>query len=179
MTRNSPGNTGAEFRRARILRNARSELEREGSVRTGTVRIDIRHSGNLKFSATCWDESELKFEVEVDEPSMRGGDNSAPAPLSYFILGAATCFLTQIQKLIIIDGLRVKILGCTVRAHFDYVRSGVFREVIYDLKLVGQEKPSVVRNLANAADSFCYASNTLKPSVSLLVSVNYNGAALP
>ena len=60
---------------------------RSGEV--GTTRVDIEHVKHKVFRATC-NNGEAKFEVMIDEPTKRGGQNSAPTPLSYFLIGAGS-----------------------------------------------------------------------------------------
>jgi uncharacterized OsmC-like protein len=86
----------------------------------GTVRVDATHTKQLRHSAVCWEGTELKFPLTVDEPPSRGGDATAPAPMSYFVLGAATCLLTQLAKLSMLGELEIESLSITAqigRAH--------------------------------------------------------------
>jgi uncharacterized OsmC-like protein len=145
----------------------------------GTVRVDIHHAEQLRLSAICWEGDELRYSMLVDEPPSRGGDGSAPAPLSYFVLGAGACLMTQIAKLAILDNLDISSLSMSVRGHFDRVLRGSFTDIIYDIQMTGGESIGRVRRLCKEADEHCFASNTLRSSVRLVVNITYNGQKLP
>lgn len=144
----------------------------------GTVRVDVRHVEQLHLEAVCWEGTDYKFKVTVDEPPSRGGDAAGPAPLSYFILGAATCLLTQYAKIAILNGLQLDSISMTARGHFDRQVEGAFTDITYDLCLTGREDPDRIRALAKDAEEHCFASNTLKKVVKLFTNVEYNGRRL-
>ena len=150
-----------------------------GSVRpVGTVKVDANHIQQLRLSATCWEGADFNFSLGVDEPPSRGGDAGGPAPLSYFILGAATCLLTQFAKLALLGELRIDSLSMTARGHFDRKVEGAFTDLIYDVKISGQEGASRIEKLSRDAERRCFASNTLKKAVKLVTNVDYNGKHL-
>ena len=71
-----------------VVREAAAAREkRVGEV--GTVRVNIEHVKHKVFRATCGD-GETQFEVMIDEPPIRGGQNTAPTPLHYFMIGAGS-----------------------------------------------------------------------------------------
>jgi len=144
----------------------------------GTVRVDAVHSHQLRLASVCWEGEGLKFPVTVDEPPSRGGDAGAPAPLSYFILGAATCLLTQFSKLAMLGELKVDSLSMTARGHFERKIEGAFTDVTYDVKIAGSEAPATIEKLSRDAERQCFASNTLKKALKLTTNVDYNGSHL-
>ncbi len=149
-----------------------------GSKSVGTVRVDIVNSRQLQHLATCWEVEGLKFEATVDEPPSRGGDASGPAPLSYFVMGAAACLLTQLGKLALLRDLKVDSLSMVARAHFDRQMEGAFTDIIYDVKVFGGEEDASIVTLSRDAERQCFASNTLRKAVKLVTNVEYNGKRL-
>ena len=99
----------------------------------GTIRVDLKNVEQLKHEGKT-----SGFTVFVDEPGERGGTNTATNPLSYFLLGAASCFLTQIARSTIINNYNIDTMEVTARAHFRRA-TREFTEIIYDIRLTGQE----------------------------------------
>jgi uncharacterized OsmC-like protein len=156
------------------LRNDNEDLFLNGAHSIGTVRVDATHIRQLRHSAVCWEGTELKFPLTVDEPPSRGGDAAAPAPLSYFILGAATCLLMQLAKLSLLRELQIDSLSLTARGHFERKPEGAFTDIIYDVSLTGAERTAHVEKLCRDAEKQCFASNTLRKAVDLTTNVEYN-----
>jgi uncharacterized OsmC-like protein len=144
----------------------------------GTVRVDAVYVKQLRHSAVCWEGAELKFPLTVDEPQSRGGDATGPAPLSYFVLGAATCLLTQLAKLSMLGELQIDSLSITARGHFERKLEGSFTDIIYDVKITGAEGESRVEKLCRDAERQCFASNTLRKAIDLVTNIDYNGSRL-
>ena len=144
----------------------------------GTVRVDASHTGQLHHSAVCWEGTEFRFPLIVDEPPSRGGDATGPAPLSYFVLGAATCLLTQLAKLSMLGELKIDSLSITARGHFERKMEGAFTDMIYDVKISGTEGDARVEKLCRDAERQCFASNTLRKAVDMVTNVDYNGRRL-
>jgi uncharacterized OsmC-like protein len=136
--------------------------------------VDATHVEQLRHSAVCWEGTELKFPLTVDEPPSRGGDAVAPAPLSYFVLGAATCLLTQLAKLSLLRELQIDSLSLMARGHFERKLKGAFTDVIYDVSITGTEGTAHVEKLCRDAEMQCLASNTLRKAVDLTTNVEYN-----
>jgi uncharacterized OsmC-like protein len=144
----------------------------------GIVRVDATHMKQLRHSAVCWEGTELKFPLTVDEPPSRGGDATGPAPLSYFVLGAATCLLTQLAKLSMLGELQIDSLSVTARGHFERKLEGAFTDLIYDVRITGTEGDARVEKLCRDAERQCFASNTLRKAIDLVTNVDYNGRRL-
>src|SRR5437868_14646732 len=69
------------------------------------------------------------FEFMVDEPLERGGADTAPNPLAFFLAGAASCLANHYVSLAIAEDLVLSPLGVTAVGHFDRVLlGGAFRE---------------------------------------------------
>jgi uncharacterized OsmC-like protein len=160
------------------LQDDRKDLYPGGARPVGTVRVDLSHERQLLSSAVCWEGSELKFPLIVDEPPSRGGDGSGPAPLSYFVAGAAACLLTQLSKLALLRELEVDSISMTAHAHFDRKLDGSFTDVTFDVKMTGTEDAAAIEAMARDAERQCYASNTLRKAVKLASNIEYNGKML-
>jgi len=164
--------------RLKALQEDKEDFLPRGAHPVGTVRVDVSYERQLLHSATCWEGTELKFPVTVDEPPSRGGDGAAPAPLSYFVLGAAACLLTQLAKLAMLDELKINSMSMSARGHFNRKLGGTFSELVFDVKISGAEKSARVKRLSRDAEGQCYASNTLKKAVKLVTNIEYNGGLL-
>ena len=160
---------------AEALRRDMEERLPSGARPVGTVRVDVNHIRQLTLSSVCWEGAGLRFPLKVDEPPSRGGDAEGPAPLSYFVLGAASCLLTQFAKISMLEELKVDSLAITARAHFDHKIEGAFTDIIYDVTIVGREEGDSIIGLSQKAEKLCFASNTLKKVVKLTTNVTYNG----
>ena len=73
------------------LEKMRLEYEKfRGSVKTGANRGKITFRAVANIVEDVHLEGAVRgFRLESDEPEERGGTNLAPAPLSYFLMGAA------------------------------------------------------------------------------------------
>ena len=137
----------------------------------GSERIDLRMVDHLTFEA-----SKGRFKFLVDEPSERGGTDSAPNPLAYFMAGAASCLLNQYATLAIARDVRLDGIQLTARGHFDRRLGGAFEEVVYDLRLETSADTRTVVSLAKEAERMCYAHNTLrKAGVKMVTNLHLNG----
>jgi uncharacterized OsmC-like protein len=138
----------------------------------GTIRVDVRNVEQLKHEART-----SGFTLFVDEPEERGGTNAATNPLSYFVLGAASCFLTQIARSTIINGYEIDSMEVTARGHFRRT-TREFTEVIYDIRLTGSESNDRTIELLHDAESRCFVHQTLKKSLPLISNLSMNGTLL-
>ncbi|MGE5302086.1 MAG: hypothetical protein ACM3TN_02085 [Alphaproteobacteria bacterium] len=73
------------------LEKMRVEYEKfRASVKTGANRGKITFRAVANIVENVHLEGTVRgFRLESDEPEERGGSNLAPAPLSYFLMGAA------------------------------------------------------------------------------------------
>ncbi|MEP6761944.1 MAG: OsmC family protein [Sporichthyaceae bacterium] len=102
------------------------------------------------------------FKFVVDEPFERGGSDTAPNPLAFFLAGAASCLANHYVSLAIAEGFSLDGLSVSALAHFDRVLvDGAFRDIAYDVRVETEEPVDRVRDLAERADAMCFASNTL------------------
>ena len=120
------------------------------------------------------------FEFTVDEPLERGGADTAPNPLAFFLAGAASCLANHYVSLAIAEDLFLSQLRVTAVGHFDRVlMGGAFRDINYDVKIETQAPVERVRDLAGRADNMCFASNTLvNAGVALTSRIRVNGTVV-
>jgi uncharacterized OsmC-like protein len=146
---------------------------REGSddkLLLGAERVDVKYLGDLKFKVRKSD-----FEFLVDEPIDRGGNDTAPNPLAYFLAGAASCLMMQYVRLAIAKNIAMDSFECTARVHFSRRVSGAFKEVIYDAKIQSKRDASTIIELSKEAEEMCIAHNTLLNGVKMTTHVYLNG----
>jgi uncharacterized OsmC-like protein len=120
------------------------------------------------------------FEFTVDEPLERGGADTAPNPLAFFLAGAASCLANHYVSLAIHDELSLTGLGIAAVGHFDRVLvGGAFRDITYDVRIETAGPFDGAHDLAQRADAMCFASNTLVNAGVLLTSrVRVNGTVV-
>lgn len=120
------------------------------------------------------------FEFVVDEPTERGGTNTAPNPLAYFLAGAASCLANHYVSLALSEEISLRALGVIVVGRFDRVLvGGAFRDIKYDVRIETDEPAERILELAQVADVMCFASNTLaNAGVILTTRIFVNGVAV-
>ena len=123
----------------------------------GAERVDLRRVDHLKLEAR-----KRGFAFTVDEPGERGGTDTGPNPLAYFIAGAASCLLNQFLTDAIYRGVDLQTAEMTARGHFDRRLGGSFSDIIYDLKLTSSSPKEKILSLAKEAEEMCYAHQTVQ-----------------
>ncbi len=157
----------------RRVREETEERHRLSAESPALVRVDVKHVENLRLMIRTRDDGDHVF--WTDEPRDRGGEDTAPAPLPYFIAGAAACFLMQCVKvagyrMIDVDDVEVTCVG-----RFDRRVGGGFREIVYDVRVRGGEDPAKVKEMVSEAERMCFAHRTLSKAVRTRVRIYYNG----
>lgn len=140
---------------------------------TGTIRVDVHTLGHLKLEGKMG-----RFQVISDEPEDRGGTDTGPSPLAYFLSGAAFCLIMQYARIIIIEKMDVDSVEMTLRGHFDRRISGSFDYLIYEIRLSGKDTPQKIKELAEKAEEHCYVHNTLKKAVKITSKISLNDRPL-
>ena len=140
---------------------------------TGTVKVDAHTLGHLKLEGNLG-----RFQVICDEPEERGGTDTGPSPLAYFLSGAAFCLMTQYARISIIEKMDVDSVMMKVRGHIDRSIEGAFEDVIYEIRVTGKDSPEKAKELARRAEAHCYVHNTLKKAVKITARVSLNGRHL-
>ncbi|MHB8566334.1 MAG: OsmC-related (seleno)protein [Nitrososphaerales archaeon] len=136
----------------------------------GTKRVDIKNVEQLRHEVSAHG-----FSLIVDEPAERGGTHLGLDPLGYFVTGAASCFLNQFARSIMIRDLKVDDLEMTARAHYDMAKTRDFTDFIYDVHLSGKESKENVLELLYEAERRCFVHQTLKKAIPLTTNVFLNG----
>ncbi len=138
-----------------------------------TVRVDLKHIEQTKLEAKAGG-----FTIQIDEPAERGGTNTAPAPLNYFIMGAASCFLMQLVKVSMMKNLNVDGIEVIARGHLERVKKRKFTDIIYDITLIGSESPGNATELLHQAEEMCFVHQTLKDAIPVTSNMSLNGTPL-
>lgn len=160
--------------RAEVLADLASRRDAApGTMAADRVRVDWVGPGTGPFRVRKRD-----FEFVVDEPTERGGSDTAPNPLAYFLAGAASCLANHYVSLFLAEDVSLTSLRVAAVARFDRVLTGgAFRDVRYEVRVESGEPEQRVRDLAERADAMCFASNTLaNAGVVLTTRLVVNGA---
>jgi uncharacterized OsmC-like protein len=146
-----------------------------GTLAADRVVVDWVGPGPAPFRVRKRD-----FEFVVDEPLERGGTDTAPNPLAFFLAGAASCLANHYASLALTEGLPCTRLRIAAVGRFDRVLvGGAFREISYDVQIDTDGPVDGVPELAERADTMCFASNTLvNAGVQLTSTVRLNGAVV-
>jgi uncharacterized OsmC-like protein len=140
----------------------------------GSERVDLRLLDHLTLEAR-----KRGFRFAVDEPEERGGKDTGPNPLAYFVAGAASCLVNQFLTDAIYRGVKLEDVVMSARGHFDRRLGGAFTEIIYDLRLTSPSPRKEIAHLAQEAESMCYAHQTLKKAgVKMTTNIFLNGKPL-
>lgn len=137
----------------------------------GTERVDVKYMGDLKFQV-----KKTNFQFQVDEPLDRGGDNTAPNPLAYFVAGAASCLTMQYVRVAMATGIKIDGLELMARAHSSRRLRGSFTDMIYEVRIESKESPAKIIDLGKEAEDMCFAHQTLlKAGVKMTTVIHLNG----
>jgi len=162
--------------RAAVLADLESRRSADpGAMAADRVVIEWIGPGTAPFRVRKGD-----FEFTVDEPTERGGTNTAPNPLAYFLAGAASCLANHYISLALSEDISLRALGVVAVGRFDRVLvGGAFRDISYDVRMETDEPAVRIQELAERADVMCFASNTLaNAGVILTTRIFVNGAAV-
>ena len=139
----------------------------------GTQRVDISRVEQKHLHAVYRSEDRT-FEIEIDEPTSRSGTNLGPAPLGYFVMGAASCLLMQYVNVSTEESIPIESMKILARAHNDR-EAKIFTDMAFQVSLTGSITPEQAEALARAASRRCYVENTLERAISLTTHVELNG----
>jgi uncharacterized OsmC-like protein len=145
----------------------------QAPAQIGTIRVDITHQGQKAFSAVLKNE-DRSFEIQIDEPTVRGGQSLGVWPLGYFVTGAASCLAMQYVNVLKERLLPVESIRMLARAHNDR-QAKIFTDMIFQVSLTGPITPADAEALARAASDRCYVENTLARAIPLTTEVELNG----
>jgi len=161
-------------RRAIIKTHALKRSDNDGLAQVkAVVRMEGVHEGDLKHRIKT-----EGFEFVSDEPPERGGNNTGPGPLSYFMGGALACLMNQYVRVAAIDDLDIEDLRGTARGHFEMKVRGSFTEIFYDIRIKGKDDEDKIRRLSKKAEDYCYVHNTMLKAVSVKTNLCLNDKLL-
>lgn len=132
-----------------------------------TVVVDLTHTEGMRHEA----KSE-GLTLIIDEPPSRGGTDAGMNPLSLFVAGAASCFLTQLVRVAQARHLKMDGIQITAKAHHD---KREFTDVIYDVRLTGSEGKENALELLRAGEDRCFPNQTLKKAIPVTYNLSLNG----
>lgn len=155
-----------------LLRNRQESPSEEFVHGAERVTIELEGTGNGPFRVR-----KGAFEFVVDEPPDRGGEDTGPNPLAYFVGGAATCLLSHYMLCAIDRGVEIDSLKMAARGRFNRVSvGGAFQAIVYDIRIESKTPPAEIAALAEQAEAMCYAHNTLiAGNVAMTTNVHVNG----
>jgi len=100
------------------------------------------------------------FLLTVDEPEESGGGSKGPDPLSHFLVGVASCLMTQYVRLAALDRIDFQELDVPARGHLVGKLRGSFERMICDTMVTSSEREDRIKQLALKAEA-CYVHVTL------------------
>ncbi|MBI4444870.1 MAG: OsmC family protein [Acidobacteria bacterium] len=140
----------------------------------GLVRVDLTHEQDLRHRIKIPQSKAREFVFYSDEPEERGGTNAGPNPLSYFIAGALSCLMNQYVRLAVAEAITIDGLQAAAKAHFERKIKGAFTRIIYNIRIESSEDVTKVKALAQKAEDYCYAHNTLLKAVEIRTNLYLN-----
>ncbi len=126
-----------------------------------------------------------QYEVFADEGPRLGGENSAPRPLTYFLLSVGFCTLTQLHRYSEMMKVNLRDPKITVRSGFrtdgsvlrgTVKASTVDFEVEFDVE--SDDPPDRVAACIQAAENGCFVMQTIVEPTEVKRTVRLNGEAL-
>lgn len=161
---------------ARLMDKRRGADNGERAL-TGTERVDIELEGvgNGPFKVRKKD-----WEWVVDEPPERGGTDSAPNPLAYFLSGSISCLLSHYMLCAIEEDVDVSELRVMARMRYNRAAEvSRVTEVLYNVRIASEADREQISQMVSRAQDMCYAHNTLAAAgVNLVTDVELNGEHL-
>ena len=137
----------------------------------------LRKQGIIVEPAEC-----TQYEVFADEGPRMGGENSAPRPLTYFLLSAGFCALTQLHRYSEMMKVHLEEAKVTVRSGFrtdGSVLRGTVQaravgfEIEFDVK--SNDPPDKIAKCIAAADAGCFVMQTVRNPTEVTSRVRLNG----
>ena len=125
------------------------------------------------------------YEVFADEGARLGGENTAPRPLTYFLLSVGFCALTQLHRYSDMMKVSLRDAKVTVRSGFrtdgsvlrgTVMASTVDFQVEFDVE--SDDPPDRVAACIDAAEAGCFVMQAIVQPTEVTRTVRLNGAAL-
>ena len=121
------------------------------------------------------------FQIQCDEGSAIGGEDTAPAPLYYFSVGIAFCLLTHLSSFIHSKNLQVDKIKVEQRTRFrtDFEKAedtdGTCDGVETHVVIESPEPRDKIENLVKISEKTCMAVQTIINSTPLSTHIHLNG----
>jgi len=126
-----------------------------------------------------------QYEVFADEGARLGGENTAPRPLTYFLLSVGFCALTQLHRYSDMMKVSLKDAKVTVRSGFrtdGSVLRGTVKASTVDFQVEfdveSDDPPDRVAACINAAEAGCFVMQAIVNPTEVTRTVRLNGAKL-
>ena len=148
----------------------------------GQEVVTITDRGLRKQGIIIEPEECAQYEVYADEGPRMGGENSAPRPLSYFLLSAGFCALTQLHRYSEMMKVELHEAKVTVRSGFrtdGSVLRGTVQAKVVDFEIEfdvqSDAPPEKVAACIKAADAGCFVMQTVRNPTEVTSKVILNG----
>lgn len=122
------------------------------------------------------------YEVFADEGPRMGGDNSAPRPLTYFLLSVGFCALTQLHRYSDMMKVTLQDAKVTVRSGFrtdgSVLRGTVQASTVdfeVDFDVQSDDDPERVTACINAAEAGCFVMQAVVNPTPVQRTIRLNG----
>ena len=126
------------------------------------------------------------WDITCDEGTGMGGEDSAPSPLGYLIMGVAFCLLTHIKGYLVKSPLKVDQVRVEIRSQYATLPpepasggQGVGRCDSYTCHVLidSEESAEAIANLVTICRDACMAMTTIATAVPTDTRVFINGAS--
>jgi uncharacterized OsmC-like protein len=147
--------------------------------------VTVNDRGLRKHGIIIEPEECAEYEVYADEGPRMGGENSAPRPLTYFLMSVGFCALTQLHRYSDMMKLTLKDPKVTVRSGFrtdgsvlrgTVQASTVDFEVEFDVE--SDDPPEKIAACIRAAERGCFVMQAVKNPTDVKRTVRLNGTEL-
>ena len=151
----------------------------------GQVIVTVAAGGLRKQGIIVEPAETSKFEVFADEGERLGGENTAPRPLTYFLLSVGFCALTQLHRYSDMLKVNLRDQKVTVRSGFrtdGSVLQGTIQAKTVDFEIEfeveSDDPPERVAACIRAAEAGCFVMQAVVQPTPVKRKVMLNGAEL-
>ncbi|MDG6917138.1 MAG: OsmC family protein [Nitrososphaerota archaeon] len=137
------------------------------------VRVSARYLPELRKEVRSGD-----LVWYSDQPKIGGGKGEHPGALQHFVAGLPLCQLTHYAERASVWGMKIQDLEVSVTGRFMGMSGRGFDSIEYEVRVTSQEPADKIKELASAAASDCYVTNTLKRSCKVIGKIFLNGESL-
>jgi len=149
-----------------------SEDERKNKFRRA-VRVTAKYLPQLRKEVRSGD-----LVWYSDAAKAVGGKGEHPSALQHFVAGLPLCQMTHYAERASFWGVKLQDLEVSAVGHYVGIAGKGFDKIEYEVRVTSPESPERIKELASAAASDCYVTNTLKRSSKVTGRVILNGENL-